>query len=195
MSLLRLRSATVRFPDGANVALPDVAVDPGERLLVTGRNGSGKTTLLRVLALLQPSSGLLEVGVPATSVALLSQRPYLFRGDALFNVQLALLPAKLPRKDRRRRAGQALERVGAAHLAKRQRDALSSGELQRIALARALVVDPKVLLLDEPLGPMDDSGIEVVRSVIQAAGDAAVVVTAPAPGPLRDVFHRTIELP
>jgi ABC-type sugar transport system ATPase subunit len=177
VSLYRLRHARVRFADGPVVDLPDLDVAPGERVAVVGPNGSGKTTLLRVLAFLQPADGELAAAVARHEIAFVAQRPYLFRGSVAANVALAL--HDVPRADRRRRVGEALDRMGAAHLAGRRRTALSAGELQRVALARALVTRPRVLLLDEPLGPLDAEGTSRLAAALRDAPDVTVIVAAP----------------
>ena len=195
MSLLRLASARVRFNGSVVVALPDLAVQPGDRLLVTGPNGSGKSTLLRVLAMLLRTEGTFEADVAPGDVALLPQRPYLFETTALGNVALALESRALARAERRRRAHEALARVGGAHLSGRRPQELSAGELQRVALARALATRPRVVLLDEPLGPLDPAGIERVRAVVGDPAIEAVVLTAPGPDELRDLATRVVTLP
>ncbi len=195
MSILRVEGARVRFPGGTSVALPELRVEAGDRLLVTGRNGSGKSTLLRVLAMLVTPEGRFEAEVPPREVALLPQRPYLFRMRSLANVALALSSRNIPRGERRGRAEAALARVGASHLAARRPDELSTGELQRVALARALVTEPRVLLLDEPLGPLDAAGIERVEGLVSEPGDLTIVLTAPAPGPLGRLVGRVVEMP
>jgi len=177
VSLYRLRSARVRFADGHVVALPDVDIDPGARVAVTGPNGSGKTTLLRVLAFLLVPEGRFEASVPPEAVAFLAQRPYLFRGSVARN--LALAAGGVPRSERSARVRDALQRSGAEHLAHRPRAALSAGELQRVALARALVARPRVLLLDEPLGPLDPDGTARLAEVLALLREVTVVASAP----------------
>jgi energy-coupling factor transporter ATP-binding protein EcfA2 len=195
VSLLRVESACVRFNGSVVVPLPDLAVAPGDRLLVTGPNGSGKSTLLRVLAMLVRPEGRFEAEVAPRDVALLAQRPYLFETTALANVALALSPRPLSRAERRHRSEGALARVGGSHLARRRPQELSAGELQRVALARVLVTEPRVVLLDEPLGPLDPAGIERVRAVVDDADVEAVVLTAPGPDELRDAVTRVVTLP
>ncbi len=194
MSLLRVESAHVRFNGNVVVALPDVSVVAGERLLVTGPNGAGKTTLLRVLAMLIRAEGRFEAEVAPRDVALLPQRPYLFETTACKNVALALASRGLPGTERRRRAEEALARVGASHLLRRRPPELSAGELQRVALARALAIRPRVLLLDEPLGPLDPAGVDRVRAILADASIEAVVLTAPGPDLLRGDVTRVVTL-
>jgi putative spermidine/putrescine transport system ATP-binding protein len=194
VSLLRLEAGRVRFAGGASVALPEVSVATGERLLVTGPNGTGKSTLLRVLAMLIRAEGRFEAEVPPRDVALLPQRPYLFDMTARANVELGLSARDVSRAERHARAEDALARLGASHLARRKPEELSAGELQRIALARALVSRPRVLLLDEPLGPLDPAGMERVRALLGDESLEAVVLTAPGPGRLGDEMDRVLTL-
>ena len=194
MSLLRLEAGDVRFGGGAAVALPEISVAGGERILVTGPNGSGKTTLLRVLAMLIRAESRFEAEVPPRDVSLLPQRPYLFDMTARANVELGLAARGVGRAERRGRAEDALARLGASHLARRRPEELSAGELQRIALARALVTRPRVLLLDEPLGPLDPAGIARVRALLTDESLQAVVLTAPGPALLHDEVDRVVTL-
>jgi ABC-type sugar transport system ATPase subunit len=196
VSLYRLREARVRFADGTAVALPDVEIGPGERVGVLGPNGSGKTTFLRVLAFLERPEGELRVGVHPREVAFVAQRPYLFRASVAANVALGIVADGLSRSERARRVADALERLGAGHLAGRDRAGLSAGELHRVAIARALAARPRVLLLDEPLGPLDADAASRLAATLAEMPDAAVVAAAPTgPGiPFRDAY-RSIALP
>ena len=190
MSLYRLRSARVRFAESRIVALPDADIESGARVAVIGPNGSGKTTLLRVLAFLLAPEGRFEAAVPPEAVAFVGQRPFLFRGSVAWN--LAVAACGLPRSERSTGMRDALERTDAAHLADRPRAALSAGEVQRVALARALVARPRVLLLDEPLGPLDPVGAARLADVLAALGEVTVVAAAPdvAGIPFRDAVTR-----
>jgi ABC-type Fe3+/spermidine/putrescine transport system ATPase subunit len=140
-------------------------VPRGEHLCVLGPNGSGKTTLLRLLAAVEsPHSGEVTVDGVATTrggvglrrqVAYATQQPGLLSTSVLRNVALPLRWRKVPRQRRAPLALEALERLRVAHLADRPARALSGGEQQRVSLARALALDPAVLLLDEPAAGLD----------------------------------------
>jgi ABC-type Mn2+/Zn2+ transport system ATPase subunit len=194
VSVWRSSGARVRFGE-ACVALPDVVVERGARVAVVGPNGSGKTTLLRVLAGLVEADGRVERGVDLRDVAWVAQRPYLVRGSVSDNVALALLPHPLATDERRRRVREAIGRLGITDLADRPRSALSEGQLQRVALARTLVTRPKVLLLDEPLGPLDAAGAARLAEILREERGMTLVVAAPTPAGLPTVaFSGTIEL-
>ena len=162
---LALRDVTVRR--GRRVVLEVSALDvrAGEVLAVIGPNGAGKSTLLQTLAVLQrPASGtVLFDGVPVRGreltmrrrLAVVFQAPLLLSGSVRDNVALGLRLRGVPRAQRLQRADRWLDRLGVAALANRPAHALSGGEAQRTSLARALALDPDVLLLDEPFTGLD----------------------------------------
>ena len=147
------------------LAVDSLDVRRGEHLSVLGPNGAGKTTLLRLLAAVDtPHSGEVTLdGVNTSSggvglrrqVAYATQRPSLLSTSARHNVELPLRWRKVPRKRRSELAMAALDRLSIAHLADRPARALSGGEQQRVSLARALAIEPAVLLLDEPAAGLD----------------------------------------
>jgi ABC-type Fe3+/spermidine/putrescine transport system ATPase subunit len=137
----------------------------GERLGVLGPNGAGKTTLLRLIAGLdEPHAGQVEVdGVASRAggvelrrrVGYVADRPGLLTMSIRRNVELPLRYRGRDRRSRRAAAERALARLGIAHLADRPSHAVSRGEAQRASLARALVSEPPLLLLDEPAASLD----------------------------------------
>jgi putative spermidine/putrescine transport system ATP-binding protein len=162
IELIHVRKA---FGDVVAVDGIDLAIDHGEFFSLLGPSGSGKTTVLRMIAGFdEPSAGaILLAGRDVTNVP-----PYdrdvntVFQDYALFphmtvrqNVEYGLMVKKVPKDERRRLAGEALEMVRLGAYGERRPDQLSGGQRQRVALARALVNRPRVLLLDEPLGALD----------------------------------------
>ena len=164
--MVELRGVRHRYGGRVVLDLDHFAVPAGALLAVVGHNGSGKSTLLRLLALLEtPTQGeVLLDGAPvprrATAaqrrrVTLVEQRPILFRGTVLDNLGYGLRARGMRRTAVNRMVGEAAERLGLAPLLGRRRHELSDGEVQRVAVARALAVQPDLLLLDEPASSAD----------------------------------------
>lgn len=145
--------------------VPFIEAPAGTTLAILGPSGSGKSTLLHLLGLLEkPDAGRVMFGdreVTASdrdarlSMAAVFQRPYLFKGSVAQNVEYGLVVRGVAAGERRRLVEAALEKVGLAGYGERSALALSGGEAQRVSLARALVIEPRVLLLDEPLANLD----------------------------------------
>ena len=163
--MLRVEDVSVRFDGAAALAGVTVEVAEGEVVTVLGPSGSGKSTLLRVIAGLQrPDSGrvLLDgrdlVSTPAhlRGIGLVFQDHALFHHRDVFgNVAFGLRMRGDPPERIETRVHELLELVGLAGFERRSVATLSGGEQQRVALARALAPEPRVLLLDEPLGSLD----------------------------------------
>ena len=157
--LFDLQAVNVRFGQITALKTLNLQITQGQRLALIGANGSGKSTLLRVLhGLIAPESGQLsgQVRVHAdVRQAMLFQRPHMLRMSALANVALGVWLGGQSWAAAKLQALAALQRVGLASEARRQARTLSLGQQQRLALARAWVMQPNVLLLDEPTASMD----------------------------------------
>jgi putative ABC transport system ATP-binding protein len=176
----------------------DLTVHSGQSVAVLGRSGSGKSTLLSLIGLFdRPDGGRYRFDgrditrLPERRAAALRsaefgfvfQRFYLLKHlTAAQNVAMALVNGQgwLPRRRRRRLVLDALDRVGIAHLARHKPPKLSGGEQQRVAVARALVRGPRMLLADEPTGALDTETGNLVIDVLHAAtvrGCGLILVT------------------
>ena len=189
---------TYRRPGGDVVALRevDLRVDDGDCVAVTGPSGSGKSTLLSILGCLdRPTDGDYRLdGLPVATlddVELSRMRNrsigFVFQSFHLIpqltvaeNVETPLLYAGLPADTWRERALRVLDRVGLRHRASHRPSELSGGEAQRTAIARALVLEPRLVLADEPTGNLDTATGEEIASLLQELnreGRTLVLVT------------------
>jgi putative ABC transport system ATP-binding protein len=197
--LLELEGVSKRYHLGGTdvVALDsvDLAIGDGESLAVVGPSGSGKSTLLHLAGGLdRPDRGSVRLGGKDLAGMSVGERARLRRREVGFvfqffhlvpglsvaeNVELPLLLDG--RRDRAGRVRHLLERVGLAHRAGHQPSQLAGGEMQRTAIARALVAEPRLLLADEPTGNLDSatgaSVLEVLLDAVSDAGCSLVMVT------------------
>lgn len=151
-----LRSALVRYPGRPPLGPIDLVVAPGEILAVVGPSGAGKSTTLRLLAGLERPTDGAATGSRPRRTAFVFQAPTLMPwADALANVALPLELTGIPREEARRRANAALAAVGLGDRPGARPRQLSGGMAMRVSLARALVTEPDLLLLDEPFAALD----------------------------------------
>jgi ABC-type multidrug transport system ATPase subunit len=176
--LIRAREVEKRY--GSVRALRAVSFDVAERgcLLVTGPNGSGKTTLLRLICgLAAPTRGLLEVDVDRSGLGFVGHEALVYRDlTALENLDLYGCLYRVP--ERRERIGMLLERFGLWDARNQRVSAYSRGMTQRLALCRALLHDPPLLVLDEPYTALDDEGAAVLdRELESLARERTLVIS------------------
>jgi ABC-type multidrug transport system ATPase subunit len=194
--VIRARELEKRY--GRRRALRPVQFDlpEGGFLVVTGPNGAGKTTLLRLVAgLAAPSGGDLEVRADRGRLGYLGHEPLLYRDlTALENLDLY---GRLYRvAERRERAGMLLERFGLWEVRHERLASFSRGMTQRLALCRALLHEPDLLVLDEPFSGLDAAGADLLeRQLVDLAGAATVVASTHEPARLEPLATATLALP
>jgi ABC-type multidrug transport system ATPase subunit len=179
--VIRARGLEKRFGERRVLRGLDIDLDEGGFLLVTGPNGAGKTTLLRLLTgLYAPTAGELSVGADRGRIGFVAHEPLVYRElTALENLDLFGRLYRVP--ERRERAGMLLERFGLWDVRRERAATFSRGMLQRLALCRALLHDPALLIFDEPFASLDDQGAEVLQVELGANRTAVVAAHDPAP--------------
>ncbi len=180
--MIRARSLEKRYGRRRALASVDIDLPRDGVLMVTGPNGSGKTTLLRLLVgLAAPTRGSLDVGVDRSRLGFLAHEPLVYRElTALENLDLF---GRLYRvAERRERTGMLLERFGLWEARNERVAAYSRGMAQRLALCRALLHEPDLLVLDEPYAALDEDGAGLLdRELEELRGLRTIVVSTHEP--------------
>jgi tungstate transport system ATP-binding protein len=158
----------------------EIGLSPGI-VVVLGPNGAGKSVLFRLLAgLLAPDDGSVSWDdmppdrTRAHKIGFVFQRPVMLRRSVLANVEYVLAAAKVPRMDRALIARDALEQARLSEIANSPARTLSGGEQQRLALVRALVTRPDIILLDEPTSNLDPGSTAAIECLVRRARDAGM---------------------
>ncbi len=190
--MIRFEQVSKRYPGGiAALAELTFAVESGEMIVLSGHSGAGKTTLLKLIpAIERPTQG--SVTVNGQNVAALKRAavPYLRRNIGMVfqdqkllhdrsvfeNVMLPLAIAGVATRDAGRRVRAALDKVGLLEREKAMPVALSGGEQQRLAIARAVVARPSILIADEPTAHLDDDTARDIAAMFHAFHQVGVTV-------------------
>ncbi len=213
--MLKLKSIVKDYDAGINTVHAlrgvDIAFRPNEFVAILGQSGCGKTTLLNIVGGLDRyTSGDLLIRGRSTkeyksrdwdtyrnhSIGFVFQSYNLIpHQSVLANVELALTLSGVHRSERRRRAAEALQKVGLADQIHKKPNQLSGGQMQRVAIARALVNDPEILLADEPTGALDsDTSVQVMEILKEVAKDRLVIMVTHNPELAEQYATRTVRL-
>lgn len=197
--MIRFERTSKRYPPNLTVFEDfSCAIEAGEAVIVAGPSGAGKSTFLKLIAAIErPSQGAVLVGgqnvgaLPARALPfyrrgigfVFQDLKLLFDRSALDNVLIALEIAEFPPREARVRAQAALEKVGLGARARARPEALSVGEQQRLALARAIVHRPRLLLVDEPTAHLDETAAAQVIALLSEfhAHGLTIVATSCTP--------------
>lgn len=191
--LIELRDITFKAHQKTILDIPEFHIQAGEFLGIMGPNGAGKSTLLKVLAFLekQTSGDILYRGevIPKGNAPLLLRRRFsialqqslLLDGTVFYNIAIGLSLRKVPKSIIKEKVAHWLDLFGISHLAKKNALYLSGGEAQRVNLARAMIIEPEILFLDEPFSALDFPTkiklMEDFKRIIETAQTTAVFVS------------------
>ncbi|TET34391.1 MAG: ABC transporter ATP-binding protein [Planctomycetota bacterium] len=177
--VFQLENTSARYGKTEALRIDSLSLKPGRRYGIVGANGAGKTTLLYLLAgLRRPAEGSVlfegkdlygnaaRLNAARRRVTCIFQIPVLFRGTVFSNIAYPLAVRGIPSAERARKVSRALELVELSGFEKRKSDSLSDGEKQKVMHARALVFDPDVLLVDEPVVNIDRAYRPVLMSIL-----------------------------
>lgn len=186
-------------------------IEQGEFVAIMGPSGCGKSTLLNIIGMLDtPTEGLYTFAGNKAENLKEKQRTQLRKGNLGFvfqsfnlideltvfeNVELPLIYLKMPKKERKQKVMQVLERMKIAHREKHFPQQLSGGQQQRVAIARAVITNPKLILADEPTGNLDSkNGIEVMNLLTELNKEGATIIMVTHSDRDSHYAHRVINL-
>jgi tungstate transport system ATP-binding protein len=186
-----VRSLIHSYNGGIALDIPGLDIQSGAVCAFTGPNGCGKTTLLSILALLlKPVSGSVRLqGIESAGshdcrlrrkVTLVHQKPVLFSSTVRSNIEYGLKAVGLPAKQIQNRVDRILEKANLGGIAEKQARRLSGGEAQRVVLARGLVLETSIVLLDEPTNSLDDASRPLFYNLLREAnarGTTIIIAT------------------
>jgi tungstate transport system ATP-binding protein len=189
--LLSIRNLRKSYGERKLLDIDAVTIQPASAYVLTGANGAGKSTFLRILAGLEPAetSEASFAGQPIQmtpyprllrdAIVYVHQHPVIFSTSVAHNIGYGLGARGIARAEIARRVDEAMEWAGVTHLRNSNPHTLSGGEKQRIALARARILEPKLLLLDEPTSNLDGAAREQVIALIPTlTGSGSSVIMA-----------------
>ncbi|MDP4084241.1 MAG: ATP-binding cassette domain-containing protein [Bacillota bacterium] len=190
--MVLLNQLTVKTANKTLLEIGSLEIEKGERYTIMGPSGAGKSTLLKCVATLKPYSGgeiyLFDEKLVNKNkkrlrkkMVYVAQQEVMFNGNVEDNVGLGLKFRRFVKKERQEKIKKVLKLVGLEGYEKRNVESLSGGELQRIALARALVLEPELLLLDEPTANLDPFNVQMMEQAIihycQSKGATLILAT------------------
>jgi tungstate transport system ATP-binding protein len=192
--IIAISGLTKEYDKKTVLRIDDLLVRKGSITGIIGPSGAGKSTLLRILNLLEPPTrgNILYFGTAAPSeqperlslqrrMTMVFQKPALLDRSVYDNVAFGLRAYSFPRQETEKRVKSALTKVGLISLSRQRAKTLSGGEAQRVAFARALVLEPEILLLDEPTGNLDPQNVELLEDMITSLnrehGTTVLIVT------------------
>lgn len=178
--MIDVKNLVVKKSDKTICTVSSFGVTAGQRVAVIGSNGSGKTTLLRVLAGLEKNfTGDLSCNIRPERIGFVHQNPLMFKGTVQSNICYGLKNQSITRSLQVDTVNQMLKLFRIEKLANVDANAISGGERKRVAVARAIAVKPKLLILDEPFAELDEDGMTTMQHVLDSLSEMTIVLSSP----------------
>lgn len=201
---IELRNVRRRFKERLVVEIDSLSIESGSIVGLSGENGSGKTTLLRAIAGLDPfvEGDMFFDHLPLQEiergrVIYVHQQPLMLRRSVAQNIEYPLRVKQIEKRVRKAMVEDWLARFSLTAFKDQQATKLSGGETQKVALARALIAEPKVLLLDEPTSALDSAAVDQVLAVLmdyQLQTNATILMVSHGEKDIRRISKRVITL-
>jgi len=171
--LIEINRISVQIADKTILKSIDYSFEQGKIYGIIGPNGAGKSTLLKVLSgFLQPNTGEVffqgkRLRSPDRGIAVVWQKPYMFHTSVYQNVAYGLQVRHINKYEIQKRVDFILKQFKIEHIADQKANSLSGGETAKVAIARAVILNPKILILDEPTASMDPQNVGEIEQIIQ----------------------------
>jgi len=180
MALIELRGVSQTYGKKKVLENVNLKLEEGQMIALLGPTGSGKTTLLRIIALLDPpwKGEILFMNKKTNArslwvrrlMAFVPHNPFMFKGSVYYNVSLPLKWRGLSKKEREKKVFSVLEMLDLEGYKQKEASELSAGETQKVAIARAIISDPKLLILDEPTANLDPYSAKKIEELMRELG-------------------------
>lgn len=196
--MIKIKNLVKNFGSRTILDIEELNIEAGKITAITGENGLGKSTLFNILAGLDTEyEGLVETGVETKEVTLVQHPPLLLDRSVEENIVYPLRLRGADKSSRERKVSELLELFGIDYIREKNALSLSSGERQKVALARALSFSPKFLLLDEPASNLDTVSAATIEGAIRkfnSKNKATILLISHDKDQVARVAHRTINL-
>ncbi|MEC9093241.1 MAG: ATP-binding cassette domain-containing protein [Planctomycetota bacterium] len=189
--MIRLANLHVKKNNVSIAKLAQLTVEPGEKVQILGQNGSGKTTILKVIAGLEPSySGQFNNQFPKSEITYVHQEPVMLRGTVRRNILYGSKVRGIQLDTERKNFDYWSDVLNLKSLLDQQAHKISGGEKKKTALARALMIQPKLLLLDEPLAELDEESGSLLIEALTELTTLTIITVSPTADPKFNGFRQ-----
>lgn len=174
--MIEVLNVIKKYDSNIVLNINDLMINDHDFIALIGPNGAGKTTLLEIIGGLIEYEGEIISCIKDYEVTMVFQNPHLISKDVYYNLVYPLMIRKIDKKLIDKEVNDISEKFKIKNLLNKKYDALSAGERQKVALARALIFKPKLLLLDEPTANLDPEIIKEIESILKEASKSMIII-------------------